>query len=50
MTRNNPGYDLANLDKLAVADWDGALPMVYKYARWKCRFYALLGCEFEPRP
>ena len=48
MASNNPGYDLANLDKLEAADWDSALPKVYKYARWKCRYYAQLGCDFDP--
>lgn len=45
---SNAGYDLENLDKLAAANWDDALPRVYKYAKWKCFNYSLLGFEFDP--
>jgi DNA-directed RNA polymerase specialized sigma24 family protein len=48
MASDNPGYDLDNLDKLAAADWDDTLPKVYKFARWKCFNYALLGYDFDP--
>ncbi len=48
MVSDKVGYDVGNLDKLGAADWDDALPKVYKYVQWKSFNYALLGYDFDP--